>query len=262
MNSAIRTKLSVMMFLQFFIWGAWYVTAPNYLGTIAFKAEDFGWTYSVGPIAGMITPFFVGMIADRFFPAQRVLGVMHLLGAAIMFGAMIKNEDWLIQVRGLSPDEAAQVVAAAAQALRAEKLIFCRWTQVMVRFEQGLYANPDQDLSKLWWDLKRKYQLLNPPDDESLPGYAAKVHILTTPVYYQSYMLGDLFAAQLHAYVARQVLGIADPAKTSFYAQSKAGEFLRKQVFGPGNLYSWNELTRRATGEDLTAKYFVERFVK
>lgn len=74
-----------MMFLQFFIWGAWYVTAPNYLGTIGFGAEEFSWTYSVGPIAGMISPFFVGMVADRFFAAQRVLGVMHLAGAALMF---------------------------------------------------------------------------------------------------------------------------------------------------------------------------------
>lgn len=76
-----------MMFIQFFIWGSWYVTAPNYLGTIGFKAEDFGWTYSVGPIAGMLSPFFVGMIADRFFPAQRVLGVMHLVGAGLMLYA-------------------------------------------------------------------------------------------------------------------------------------------------------------------------------
>src|SRR5437763_16446791 len=87
MNSAIRAKLSAMMFLEFFIWGAWYVTAPNYLGTIGFKAEDFGWTYSVGPIAGMITPFFVGLIADRFFPAQRILGGRHVLGAAFMLRA-------------------------------------------------------------------------------------------------------------------------------------------------------------------------------
>src|ERR1700739_4958439 len=87
MNSAIRCKLTVMMFLEFFVWGAWYVTAPNYLGTIGFKAEDFGWTYAVGPIAGMISPFFVGMIADRFFAAQRVLGIMHILGAIILFGA-------------------------------------------------------------------------------------------------------------------------------------------------------------------------------
>jgi len=83
-SSAITAKLSVMMFLQFFIWGAWYVTAPNYLGSIGFGANDFSWTYSVGPIAGIISPFFVGMIADRFFPAQRVLAVLHLVGGVIM----------------------------------------------------------------------------------------------------------------------------------------------------------------------------------
>lgn len=89
MNASHRLSLSVMMFLQFFIWGSWYVTGPNYLSTIGFKADDFGTMYSVGPIAGMIAPFFVGMIADRFFPAQVVLGVMHLLGAALMFAATV-----------------------------------------------------------------------------------------------------------------------------------------------------------------------------
>ena len=87
MKTNTRLLLSVMMFFQFFIWGSWYVTGPNYLSTIGFKAEDFGTMYSVGPIAGMIAPFFVGMIADRFFPAQIVLGVMHLLGAAFMYYA-------------------------------------------------------------------------------------------------------------------------------------------------------------------------------
>ena len=87
MNTNVRIQLSIMMFLQFFVWGAWYVTAPNYLGTIGFGATDFGWTYSVGPIAGMLSPFFVGMIADRFFPAQRVLAAMHIFGAVFMFAA-------------------------------------------------------------------------------------------------------------------------------------------------------------------------------
>jgi len=85
MSLSLRLQLSVMMFLQFFIWGAWYVTGPNYLGTVGFEAVDFGWMYSVGPISAMISPFFVGMVADRFFPAQRVLGVLHLLGAGLMY---------------------------------------------------------------------------------------------------------------------------------------------------------------------------------
>ena len=80
-------RLCIMMFIQFFIWGAWYVTGPNYLETIGFEAEDFGWTYSVGPIAGMISPFLVGMIADRFLPSQIVLGILHLIGTAGMYVA-------------------------------------------------------------------------------------------------------------------------------------------------------------------------------
>lgn len=87
MNLFVRLQLSLMMLLQFFVWGAWYVTAPNYLGTIGFAAGDIGWTYSVGPIAGMISPLFVGLIADRFFAAQRVLGVLHIAGGLIMLAA-------------------------------------------------------------------------------------------------------------------------------------------------------------------------------
>lgn len=96
MTKSNRFLFSAMMFLQFFIWGSWYVTGPNFLSTIGFKAGDFGWTYSVGPIAGMISPFFVGMIADRFFAAQRVLGVLHILGAVMMLFATTL-------MRGVSP---------------------------------------------------------------------------------------------------------------------------------------------------------------
>jgi nucleoside transporter len=84
MKLTLRLQLSLMMFVQFFIWGAWYVAAPNYLKEIGFTGDDISWVYTVGPIAGIISPFFVGMVADRFFAAQRVLGAMHLLGAALM----------------------------------------------------------------------------------------------------------------------------------------------------------------------------------
>ena len=84
---SVFVRLCIMMFLQFFIWGAWYVTAPNFLTTIGFGASDIGNTYSVGPLAGIIAPLFIGMIADRFFSAQKVLAVLHLVGAGVMFYA-------------------------------------------------------------------------------------------------------------------------------------------------------------------------------
>ena len=90
--------LCIMMFLQFFIWGAWYVTAPNFLTTIGFDANDIGWTYAAGPVAGIIAPLFVGMVADRFMAAQKVLGFMHLLGGALMYYATMQMEN------GASPD--------------------------------------------------------------------------------------------------------------------------------------------------------------
>ena len=88
MDAKTRVQLSVMMFVQFFIWGAWYVTAPNYLNTIGFTANDIGWTYTIGPLACIISPFFVGMIADRFFAAQKVVGVLHIVGGLLVLWAI------------------------------------------------------------------------------------------------------------------------------------------------------------------------------
>jgi len=74
-----------MMFFQFFVWGAWYVGAPLYLVKIGFSGSDLGWTYAVGPLACILSPFFVGMIADRFFATERMLCALHVLGAGFMF---------------------------------------------------------------------------------------------------------------------------------------------------------------------------------
>ncbi len=183
-------------------------------------------------------------------------------GIALMFGAMVKNEDWLNRVLEVPAMDAAAVSQAARKTLLVEKIVFSRWAQVMLRFERSMYANPDQDLSKLWWDLKKEYQLLTPPDDARLPGYAAKAHVLMWPVYYHGYMMGDLFYSQVHAYVAREILNGQNPQRTSFAGRKEVGEYLKGKVFSPGNKWSWNELTRRATGEQLTAKYFARQFVE
>lgn len=88
MNSATRIKLSAMMFLEFFIWGAWCVTLATYLTvTLKFTGGQVGNAFLTMAIASVISPIFVGMVADKFFPAQYLKGVLHLGGAALMFWA-------------------------------------------------------------------------------------------------------------------------------------------------------------------------------
>lgn len=83
-NSGVTTRLSVMMFLQFFVWGAWFVTIGVYLRQGVNFQEGIGTAYSVGPIAAIIAPVFLGFVADRFFPTQVVLGALHLIGGGLM----------------------------------------------------------------------------------------------------------------------------------------------------------------------------------
>src|SRR4030095_15885678 len=86
MSSVKAFLLSVMMFLQYFIWGAWYVTMGTYMGEhLQSSGVQIGAAYSALAIATMISPFIVGLIADRFFAAQRIMGVLHLLGAVLLF---------------------------------------------------------------------------------------------------------------------------------------------------------------------------------
>jgi nucleoside transporter len=84
MRTMIGPRLSIMMFLQFFIWGAWYVTVGNYMNAHG-MGDAIYWAYTVGPIAAIISPFFLGMIADRFFATERVLGVMQILGGVAIY---------------------------------------------------------------------------------------------------------------------------------------------------------------------------------
>jgi len=77
-------RLCVMMFLEFFIWGAWYVSMGPFMAKRGMSDEAIGTAYTLSPIAAIIAPFFLGLIADRFFASERVLAVMHLLGGVAM----------------------------------------------------------------------------------------------------------------------------------------------------------------------------------
>ena len=86
LSPAVRAKLSAMMFLQFFVWGAYFVTMGTYLlQGLHFTGTETALAYSTMPWGAIVAPFVIGMIADRFFAAEKLLGVLHLVGAALLY---------------------------------------------------------------------------------------------------------------------------------------------------------------------------------
>ena len=94
MKPPIRLQLYAMMFLNFFVWGIWFVTMGTYLtkGGIGASGEQTGLAYGTQCLGAIIAPFIIGMIADRFFAAQKILGVLHLLGAILLYTLSTQNE--------------------------------------------------------------------------------------------------------------------------------------------------------------------------
>jgi len=181
---------------------------------------------------------------------------------AMFFGRLSRNPAWMQQMLGLSAEQRAEIEKVSDKYMQLKQLIFARWDMVMYGFEKELYANPDQDLDKLWWDLVEKYQLVNRPPDRTSPDWAAKIHFAAAPCHYHNYMLGELLASQLHHRLTAKVLKVKAGQDVSYVGQKKAGQFLKKKVFEAGDLYPWNRMIERATGESLTARYFAEQFVK
>ena len=191
-----------------------------------------------------------------------IRGESHILtteGVAMQFERFSKQRNW-IEKMGLKVEDAEKFDEAAKKVQRNQLLIFSRWCQVMLRFEKAMYDNPSQDLNKLWWDLVEKYQGMKRPEGRNAPDYASKIHIVSAPVYYHNYMMGQLFASQVHHAICREVYGGADPNSVIYIGDKRVGDFMRTKVFEPGRKYDWRGLTRHATGSDLNPKSFAEDF--
>jgi peptidyl-dipeptidase A len=185
----------------------------------------------------------------------------HILtteGVAMQFERFSKSRAWLEKM-GVKVEDAKAFDEAATKVQRNQLLIFSRWCQVMLRFEKAMYENPKQDLNALWWDLVEKYQQVKKPKGRNAPDYGSKIHICSAPVYYHNYMMGQLFASQIHHALSKDVYN-ADPKTTLYVGEKKVGEFMKKKVFEPGRTKTWKELTKFATGEELNPKAFAKDF--
>ncbi|MDX2148117.1 MAG: nucleoside permease [Planctomycetota bacterium] len=114
-NLGVTVKLSIMMFLQFFLWGAWFVTLGPYMTAKGFAGSDIGNAYSMAQIAAILAPLFLGIIADRFFPSQVVMGVLHLIGGALL--CVIPTLAGGVPAAGEAPSATLMVVVILAHML-------------------------------------------------------------------------------------------------------------------------------------------------
>jgi len=181
---------------------------------------------------------------------------------AMLFGRLSQSVEFLTAIVGKSEEATSGVVREARELFCQNQLIFVRWGLVVVYFEKELYRDPEQDLDALWWKLVADLQHL--PQPTSSPGggggplrrhpdWAAKIHIATAPAYYQNYILGELMASQLSRHLLESVLNGA----SSLVNRPKVGKYLQENVFFPGRTVPWNDLVKRATGEELNPAYFL-----
>ena len=206
-------------------------------------------------------------------------------GVAMMFQRFADNVDWL-EAMGAKVSEPEQVSAGGGQ-VAAEPIaglfpllpgdVPLRDGAVRRLRQKGGQAricakhpkgrpgkcgtvplSAEQDLNRLWWDLVEKYQEIKRPEGRNQPDYASKYHLIGAPAYYHNYMLGEMFASQVHHALVRTVLPGIKPAGAIYVGNKAAGQFMKRQVFEPGLTLKWDDLTRHATGEPLNPKAFAE----
>lgn len=168
---------------------------------------------------------------------------------ALMLGRLRRDPEFLVGVLGADRAAADALTGPSRQVLRTGQLVFARWCLVVVRFERAMYADPGRDLVGTWWDLVSSLQGLRRPEGRTAPDWASKIHLAVAPVYYQSYLLGELLASQLDRAVRDHAGG--------FVGRPEAGAFLAERVFAPGATLAWRDLVASATGHPLGPAAFL-----
>ena len=166
---------------------------------------------------------------------------------------LASDASWLADVVGV-PDAIAEALADdLCEQERFSQLIMVRWSLVMAHFERALYADPDSDLSTLWWDLVERFQMVPRPDGREEPDWAAKTHLANHPGSYYIYILGELAVSQI-------VRAMTDAAG-GFFDRPAAGQYLCERVYRQGGIRDWDGTIEYATGHRLSADAYVREWV-
>jgi len=169
---------------------------------------------------------------------------------AMFFGRLASNLNWIETYTGSKIENRNSRISQIEKTLQLNLMVFCRWAQVMYRFEKLMYENPNQDLNTLWWDLVEDYQDIKRPLQRNEPDWAAKIHVALYPAYYHNYMLGELLASQIHEFFVNNM--------SDYFEGHEIGKFFKKNIFKLGAKFHWNDLILNATGEQLNPSYFVK----
>ncbi len=172
---------------------------------------------------------------------------------ALLAGRQAYRSSTLPMLVGKSKEK-QPLIEKADESLKRRQLIFSRWALVMTAFESELYRNPNQDLNRLWWHYVEKYQKIRKPEGrDNGSDWAAKYHIGLAPVYYFSYLLGEMFASSIQESLEKE-------CGSSQIATKRAGKFLHEKLFSPGNRMDWSGLVQHVTGSALTPDAWIREF--
>lgn len=172
---------------------------------------------------------------------------------ALLCGRQVFLPIFIKEMTGLQDEN---ILNKAFNRLRRRQLVFSRWVLVITHFEKELYANLNQDLNDLWWTLVEKYQKVKRPSNrEGKCDWAAKYHIGLAPVYYYSYLLGEMQASGMQKKL-QEISG----NERIYTPEGK--EYFTSKLFAPGNSYSWDKLIEKLLDEPLSSKAWVDEFAK
>lgn len=199
-----------------------------------------------------------GISRDLPWDLRRPSHTLTTEAIAMLFGRLSRDSEWMREIGILDENRADELRGPATRQQRGQMLVFSRWAMVMRGFEQELYRDPGQDLNALWWSLVERYQGLRAPERPAgAADFAAKIHVVSAPVYYHNYLLGECFASQIDERLRAEVLD----GRATYCGEPAVGSWLANRIFQPGALLHYDELAEAATGSRVGPEAFATQFL-